>query len=96
MAFAPGNPQFGEPQEAPSQILFELTFYAKTLCGLFLKCFMSCVLNVCGMGLNVSCEEACLQINPGDVPWYLLSFHTKNGGGGHMLVSLDENRWIKE
>lgn len=46
---------------------------------------MSCVLNICGLGLNVSCEEACLQINPGDVPWYLISFHTKN----HKLV------WMK-
>lgn len=58
----------------------------------FFKGFMSCVLNICGMGLNVSCEEACLQINPGDVPWYLLSFHTRK----HMQVSLDENRWFKE
>lgn len=51
---------------------------------------MSRAFHMCGMRLEVSCGGACLQINPGDVPWEPLGFHTttssSSGGGERVQV----------
>lgn len=40
-------------------------------------------------------RKAWLQINPADIPWYPLSFHTKISRGEHIAACLDQRRGIK-